>query len=55
MGTSLNCRIWSEDNPQVIIIAQAKVSVWCALCAEGMIGPYLFKNDEGQILQSMEL
>ncbi|GFY21286.1 putative transposable element [Trichonephila clavipes] len=36
-----NCRIWSESNPQV------KLTVWCALWAGGIIGPYFFKNDEG--------
>ncbi|GFV27114.1 uncharacterized protein TNCV_4853511 [Trichonephila clavipes] len=24
-----------------------KLTVWCALCAGGIIGPYFFKNDEG--------
>ncbi|GFX00855.1 putative DD41D transposase [Trichonephila clavipes] len=26
---------------------QKKLTVWCALWAEGIIGPYFFKNDEG--------
>ncbi|GFU61085.1 uncharacterized protein TNCV_4437131 [Trichonephila clavipes] len=25
-----------------------KLTVWCALWAGGIIGPYFFKNDEGQ-------
>ncbi|GFV91165.1 transposase [Trichonephila clavipes] len=44
-----NCRIWSEANPQVYIetpLHPEKLTVWCALWAGGIIGPY-FKNDEG--------
>ncbi|GFW52938.1 uncharacterized protein TNCV_2395171 [Trichonephila clavipes] len=45
-----NCRIWSEANPQVYVetpIHPEKLTVWCALLAGGIIGPYFFKNDEG--------
>ncbi|GFU92383.1 transposase [Trichonephila clavipes] len=45
-----NCRIWSEANPQVYAktpLHPEKLTVWCALWAGGIIGPYLFKNDEG--------
>ncbi|GFW90316.1 transposable element Tc3 transposase [Trichonephila clavipes] len=45
-----NCRIWSEANPQVYIerpLHSEKLTVWCALWAGGIIGPYFFKNDEG--------
>ncbi|GFT77823.1 uncharacterized protein TNCV_4388001 [Trichonephila clavipes] len=45
-----NCRIWSEANPQVYVetpLHPEKLTVWCALCAGGIIGPYFFKNDEG--------
>ncbi|GFX98397.1 hypothetical protein TNCV_4001661 [Trichonephila clavipes] len=45
-----NCRIWSEANPQVYVqtpLHPEKLSVWCALWAGGIIGPYFFKNDEG--------
>ncbi|GFW61010.1 uncharacterized protein TNCV_4872201 [Trichonephila clavipes] len=44
-----NCRIWSEANPQVYVetpLHPEKLTVWCALWAGGVIGPY-FKNDEG--------
>ncbi|GFW51977.1 probable RNA-directed DNA polymerase from transposon X-element [Trichonephila clavipes] len=47
-----NCRIWSEANPQVYVetpLHREKLTVWCALWAGGIIGPYFFKNDEGQI------
>ncbi|GFV10116.1 uncharacterized protein TNCV_3660681 [Trichonephila clavipes] len=46
-----NCRIWSEANPQVVYVETSlhpeKLTVWCALWAGGIIGPYFFKNDEG--------
>ncbi|GFW34186.1 DUF4817 domain-containing protein [Trichonephila clavipes] len=44
-----NCRIWSEANPQVYVktpLHPEKLTVWCALWAGGIIGPY-FQNDEG--------
>ncbi|GFY17726.1 putative transposable element [Trichonephila clavipes] len=43
-------RIWSEANPQVYVetpLHPEKLTVWCALWAGGIIGPYFFKNDEG--------
>ncbi|GFT55523.1 putative DD41D transposase [Trichonephila clavipes] len=46
-----NCHIWSEANPQVYVetpLHLEKLTVWCALWAGGIIGPYFFKNDEGQ-------
>ncbi|GFU80075.1 transposable element Tc3 transposase [Trichonephila clavipes] len=45
-----NCRIWSEANPQVYVetpLHPEKLTVWCAVWAGGIIGPYFFKNDEG--------
>ncbi|GFW47903.1 uncharacterized protein TNCV_2400901 [Trichonephila clavipes] len=45
-----NCRIWSESNPQMYVetpLHPEKLTVWCALWAGGIIGPYFFKNDEG--------
>ncbi|GFY08206.1 DUF4817 domain-containing protein [Trichonephila clavipes] len=45
-----NCRIWSEANPEVYVetpLHPEKLTVWCALWAGGIIGPYFFKNDEG--------
>ncbi|GFW93726.1 transposable element Tc3 transposase [Trichonephila clavipes] len=45
-----NCRIWSEANPHVYVetpLHPEKLTVWCALWAGGIIGPYFFKNDEG--------
>ncbi|GFW00785.1 putative DD41D transposase [Trichonephila clavipes] len=46
-----NCRISSEANPQVYVetsLHPEKLTVWCALWAGGIIGPYFFKNDECQ-------
>ncbi|GFW86427.1 putative DD41D transposase [Trichonephila clavipes] len=43
-----NCRIWSEANPQVYVetpLHPEKLTVWCALWAGGIIGPYFFKNN----------
>ncbi|GFV77563.1 uncharacterized protein TNCV_1070921 [Trichonephila clavipes] len=45
-----NCRIWSAANPQVYVetpLHPEKLTVWGALWAGGIIGPYFFKNDEG--------
>ncbi|GFT41972.1 transposable element Tc3 transposase [Trichonephila clavipes] len=45
-----NCRIWSEANPQVYVetpLHPEKLTVWCALWAGGILGPYFFKNDKG--------
>ncbi|GFX87335.1 transposable element Tcb2 transposase [Trichonephila clavipes] len=45
-----NCCIWSEANLQVCFetpLHPEKLTVWCALWAGGIIGPYFFKNDEG--------
>ncbi|GFX43440.1 transposable element Tc3 transposase [Trichonephila clavipes] len=47
---SQNCRIWSEANLQVYVetpLHPGTLTVWCALWAGGIIGPYFFKNDEG--------
>ncbi|GFW14142.1 putative transposable element [Trichonephila clavipes] len=45
-----NYRIWSEANPQVCVetpLHPEKLTVWGALWAGGIIGPYFFKTDEG--------
>ncbi|GFU64438.1 putative transposable element [Trichonephila clavipes] len=49
-GNKQNCHIWSEANPQVYVetpLHPEKLTVWCALWAGGIIGPYFFKSDEG--------
>ena len=43
----------ASENPQVIEerpLHSEKVTVWCALWAEGVIGPYFFENDDGTIV-----
>ncbi|GFS60271.1 uncharacterized protein TNCV_2827491 [Trichonephila clavipes] len=45
-----NCSIWSEANSQVYVetpLHPEKLTVWCALWAGGIIGPYFFKKDDG--------
>ncbi|GFT35746.1 putative transposase [Trichonephila clavipes] len=52
-----NCRIWSEANPQVLFetpLHPEKLTVWCALWAGGITGPY-FKNDEGQHVNDLQV
>ncbi|GFY15235.1 putative transposable element [Trichonephila clavipes] len=47
-----NCRIWSEANPQVYVetpLHPEKLTVWCALWAGGIIGPYFFKTSTVQL------
>ncbi|GFX86802.1 hypothetical protein TNCV_3750751 [Trichonephila clavipes] len=51
MATSTNkTAAFGEANPQVYVetpLHPEKLTVWCALWAGGIIGPYFFKNDEG--------
>lgn len=45
-----NCRFWCEENPQEILekpLHPEKLTVWCALHAGGVIGPYFFTDAEG--------
>ena len=45
-----NCRIWGLENPHVIYekpIYPPKLTVWCGLWANDIIGPYFFENDDG--------
>ncbi|GFY36909.1 uncharacterized protein TNCV_2568711 [Trichonephila clavipes] len=51
-----NCRIWNEANPQVYVetpLHPETLTVWCALWAGGIIGPYFFKTMKATTLQSM--
>ena len=46
-----NCRIWCEEQPRAFVqkpLHPEKLTVWCALWAGGIIGPYVFRDDEGQ-------
>ena len=45
-----NCRIWGESNPQQIqqlSMHLEKLTAWCGLWSNGIIGPFFFKNDAG--------
>lgn len=45
-----NCRIWGSEKPrpnEEQPTSTAKVTVWCAIWAKGIIGPYFFENKEG--------
>lgn len=46
-----NLRYWGTENPHVIHeepLHSPYVTVWCGVCAERIIGPYFFENDEGE-------
>lgn len=45
-----NCRIYATENPQEIQevpLHDAKVTVWCGVCAKTVIGPFFFEDDDG--------
>ena len=45
-----NYLFWGSEKPQVIeerSLHPEKVTVWCALCSDGVIGPSFFENDDG--------
>lgn len=47
-----NMRYWSNTNPHVIqeaLLHPEKVTVWCAMHAGGIIGPYFFVDDNDQL------
>ena len=42
-----NFRIWGTENPHMTVVKPLhpkKVTVWCAMCATGIIGPYFFED-----------
>jgi len=42
-----NCRVWGEQNPQLTSQANsysAYVQAWCAVSAQGIIGPFFFEE-----------
>ena len=45
-----NCRFYATENPQLIeeqSLCDQKVTVWCGVCADMVIGPYFFEDDDG--------
>jgi hypothetical protein len=45
-----NCRYWAPTNPHQLDeqpLHSPQVVVWCAISAQGIIGPYFFKGDDG--------
>lgn len=45
-----NCRIWGSEKPrpnEEQPTSMAKITVWCAIWAKGIIGPYFFENKQG--------
>ena len=46
-----NYRFWAERPPEEVLEAplhSPKVTVWCALSAQGIIGPFFFENGAGE-------
>lgn len=48
-----NSRYYATENPQIIHeepLHDEKVTVWCGVCAGGIIGPYFFENSRGKAI-----
>ena len=46
-----NCRYWCENNPHELHqrpLHSPKVTVWCAVSAMGIIGPFFFEDAQGR-------
>lgn len=46
-----NCRFYATENPQLIDeqpLHDQKVTVWCGICADLIIGPFFFEDDRGR-------
>lgn len=45
-----NCRFYAAENPELFEeqpLYDQKVTVWCGICADKVIGPYFYENDDG--------
>ena len=45
-----NCRYWAPTNPHQLHkwpLHSPQVVLWCAISAQGVIGPYFFEGDDG--------
>lgn len=43
-----NCRIWGKENPheiQEVPLHSPRVTVWCGMWSQGLIGPFIFKGN----------
>lgn len=52
-----NMRYWSSENPRVIHkrpLHSDKVTVWCAISSEGIIGPYFFEENNHAVTINSE-
>lgn len=52
-----NMRYWSSENPREIHerpLHSDKVTVWCAICAEYIIGPYFFEENNHAVTINSE-
>jgi len=50
--SSRNCRIWAEHHPHVTVqepLHSPKVTVWCAVKNDFVIGPYFFQQQEDEL------
>lgn len=48
-----NCRFWGTENPQKIQetpLYDERVTVWCGICADCIIGPFFFENQNGKAI-----
>ena len=46
-----NCRIWDTKKPHALIeklTHPTQVTVWCGFWSRGIIGPFLFENEQGE-------
>ena len=46
-----NSRFWRSESPQIIhetSLNPQKITVWCAIHAKNVIGPYFFEDENGQ-------
>ena len=46
-----NSRFWGSESPQIIYetsLHPQKITVWCAIHAKNVIGPYFFEDENGQ-------
>lgn len=52
-----NCRFWAEDNPRQLHetpLHSQKVTVWCAISAQQIVGPYFFEEGAATVTVTAE-